>query len=238
MDTQELNLLSKSSEAERIAADPIAFLNRLCEVYDLDHAVYATVLHDGRLIGHTNYPEEWVKIYLENEFHKIDPVLIAASKSIVPVDWRDIGQDYKHNRVFQLARTFGISDFGLSVPIRGPYGDFAVFSVTKSCDDAEWNALCKAIISEMHSIAFFFHDAIMRQHGMSKLLSKKKLSPREQEVLQWYARGKTQSDIAVLSGLSVSTVTAYLQSARTKMDALSTAHAATRAMRMGQIQPD
>ena len=78
----------------------------------------------------------------------------------------------------------------------------------------------------------------MRGHGLFKLLNKKPLFRREAEVLQWYARGKTQNDIAVLTGLRPSTVTAYLQSARTKLDALSTAHAAARAISMGAILPD
>lgn len=238
LDTVELDKLGSTSEARLISRDPLAFLNRLCEVYDLDHAVYATILSDGRIVGYTNYPEEWVQLYTKNRFHEIDPVIRAAAASIVPVDWREIGDDYADSEVFRMAREFGISPLGLSIPVRGPYGDFAVFSVTKNCPAREWSLLCKHIIKDMQFVAFYFHDAIMRQQGMFKLLSKKTLSKREREVLQWYARGKTQSDIAVLTGLSVSTVTAYLLSARTKLNALTTAHAAARALRLGEIIPD
>ena len=233
-----LELLGSSSEASLIERDPLGFLNRLCEIYDLDHAVYATVLADDRVIGYTNYPEEWVRYYTENKLHHIDPVISAASSSIIPVNWRKIGCDYSKNEVFRLAREFGIGNLGLSVPVRGPYGDFAVFSVTKNCSEAEWALRCKLIMKDMQSIAFFYHDAIMRQSGMFKLLNKKTLSRREREVLQWYARGKTQDDIATLTGLKSSTVSAYLQSARTKLNALTSAHAAARAIRFGEIIPD
>ena len=233
-----LDRLSGTDEVDLITRDPVAFLNRLCEIYGLDHAVYATVLTDNRIVGYTNYPEEWVSYYTQNNLHQIDPVIQAAAASILPVNWRDIGDDYADNEVFRMARKHGIGHLGLSVPVRGPYGDFAVFSVTKDCAASEWTNLCKLIIKDMQVIAFFFHDAIMRQQGMFKLLSKKTLSRREREVLQWYARGKTQSDIAVLTGLSVFTVSAYLQSSRTKLNALTTAHAAARAMRLGEIQPD
>lgn len=225
-------------EADLIERDPLSFLNGLCRIYGLDHAVYATVLADGKVVGYTNYPEEWVRYYTEHELHRIDPVIQAASRSIVPVDWRQMGEGYENSRVFRLAREHGIGPLGLSIPVRGPYGDFAVFSVTKECSAKEWRNLCRLIVKDMQSIAFFFHDAVMRQHGMFKLLGKKKLSRREREVLQWYARGKTQADIGVLTGLSTSTVTAYLQSARTKLNALSTAHAAARAQRLGEILTD
>ncbi len=77
-----LDLLGNSSEVNLIERDPLAFLNRLCEIYDLDHAVYATVLADDRVIGYTNYPEEWVRYYTENKLHHVDPVISAASSSI------------------------------------------------------------------------------------------------------------------------------------------------------------
>lgn len=233
-----LDSLGASAEADHLGRNPLGFLNRLCEIYELDHAVYATILADDRIIGYTNYPEEWVDYYTQNDLMKIDPVIQAASRSILPVDWREIGGDYEKSEVFRRAKEFGIGPLGLSVPVRGPYGDFAVFTVTKNCGEAEWKQHCKLIIQDIQSVAFFFHDAIMRQHGMFKLLSKKTLSRREREVLQWYARGKTQADIAVLTGLKVTTVTAYLQSSRTKLSALTTAHAAARAIRLGEILAD
>lgn len=238
VDTFELAELGGCAEAEAIAENPLAFLNRLCQVYRLDHAVYATVLTDGRIVGYTNYPEAWVEYYTEHRLHEIDPVIQAAARSIVPVNWREIDGAGPDNEVFRLARAHGISPLGLSIPVRGPYGDFAVFSVTKDCSAQEWSQLCKLIVRDLQSIAFFFHDAIMRQQGMFKLLSKKQLSRREREMLQWYARGKTQSDIATLTGVSHSTVSAYLQSARTKLNALSTAHAAARAISLGAILSD
>ena len=235
---ESLNIERLATAADGISQDPLSFIGRVCAVYGLDYAVYATILSNGTIVGYTNYPEDWVRYYTENRLHEIDPVIRAASRSIIPVDWREMEPNYQDSRVFRLARQHGIGALGLSVPVRGPYGDFAVFSVTKDCSAAEWRKLRRSIMRDLQSIAFFFHDAIMRQHGMFKLLNKKALSPREREVLQWYSRGKTQSDIGVLTGLSTSTVTAYLQSARTKLNALTTAHAAARAQRMGEIQTD
>jgi len=238
VDSSALDVLAFSQEAGAVAGDPVAFLDRICAVYGLDFATYASMLPDGRIIGYTNYPEAWVKYYVEHEFQNIDPVIQTAAKSIVPVNWRTIGDNYRDSVVFQKAREYGIGSAGLSIPVRGPYGEFAVFSVTKDCSDEQWATLTTASIRDFQSIAVYMHDSVMRGHGLFKLLNKKPLSKREAEVLQWYARGKTQDDIAVLTGLRPSTVTAYLQSARTKLNALSTAHAAARAVSLGAILPD
>jgi len=237
-DSNAIDVLAFSQEAGAVAADPTAFLNRICDVYGLDFATYASIMPDGQIIGYTNYPEQWVKYYVENSFHTIDPVIQTAARSIVPVNWRAIGGDYADSLVFQKAREHGIGSAGLSIPVRGPYGEFAVFTVTRDCADEEWSELIARFIRDFQSIAVYLHDSVLRGHGLFKLLNKKPLSNREAEVLQWYARGKTQNDIAVLTGLRPSTVTAYLQSARTKLNALSTAHAAARAISMGAILPD
>jgi len=237
-DSNAIDVLAFSQEAGAVAADPVAFLNRICHVYGLDYATYASIMPDGQIIGYTNYPEAWVKYYIDHEFHTIDPVIQTAAKSIVPVNWRAIGDNYSDSLVFQKAREYGIGSAGLSIPVRGPYGEFAVFSVTKDCSDDKWGELTTRLMRDFQSIAVYMHDSVLRGHGLFKLLNKKPLSKRETEVLQWYARGKTQNDIAVLTGLRPSTVTAYLQSARTKLNALSTAHAAARAISMGAILPD
>ncbi len=237
-DKTAIDVLAFSQEAGAVSADPVAFLDRVCELYGLDYAVYASIMPDGQIIGYTNYPEEWVNYYVENEFHNIDPVILTASQSIVPVNWRAIADDYEDSIVFQKAREFGIGSAGFSIPVRGPYGEFAVFSVTKDCSDEEWAEFTTSSIHDFQSIAVYMHDSVLRGHGLFKLLNKKPLSKREAEALQWYARGKTSNDIAVLTGLKPSTVTAYLQSARAKLNALSTAHAAARAISMGAILPD
>ena len=61
--------------------------------------------------------------------------------TIVPVNWRAIGDNYSDSLVFQKAREYGIGSAGLSIPVRGPYGEFAVFSVTKDCSDDKWGEL-------------------------------------------------------------------------------------------------
>ena len=61
---------------------------------------------------------------------------------------------------------------------------------------------------------------------------------RETEILQWIAAGKSQQDIADILTISHRTVEVHLRSARTKLNALTTAQAIGRAIGLGLIYPE
>jgi DNA-binding CsgD family transcriptional regulator len=52
-----------------------------------------------------------------------------------------------------------------------------------------------------------------------------RLSPRELEVLQWTAKGKTYTEISMIIGVSFGSVKTYLDSVRHKINAVNVAHA-------------
>lgn len=58
----------------------------------------------------------------------------------------------------------------------------------------------------------------------------------ELDTLQWLAEGKCQEDIAIIRGVSLSTVHGQLQRIRVKMDALNSAHCVAIAMRNNLIK--
>jgi two-component system, NarL family, invasion response regulator UvrY len=64
------------------------------------------------------------------------------------------------------------------------------------------------------------------------------LTPREREVLQLVARGKTARQIAPLLGTTTSTVQHHLNHIRTKLGAKNNAHLVTLAFRKGLITPE
>lgn len=61
------------------------------------------------------------------------------------------------------------------------------------------------------------------------------LSPRETECLEWVAKGKNSSEIAVILNLSVGTVRDHIKSLRAKLGASTRAEAIARAMALGHI---
>lgn len=62
------------------------------------------------------------------------------------------------------------------------------------------------------------------------------LTAREYDCLRWTADGKTDRDIAQLTGLAVRTVEDHGASLRRKLDAVNRAHLVTRAFRAGLLR--
>ncbi|QUJ77075.1 autoinducer binding domain-containing protein [Sulfitobacter albidus] len=61
------------------------------------------------------------------------------------------------------------------------------------------------------------------------------LRPRQREMLEWIADGKSMQDVAVLTGLSVATVEKHLRGARDRLGVETTAQAVSKAALLGHL---
>ncbi len=61
------------------------------------------------------------------------------------------------------------------------------------------------------------------------------LTPRERECLIWTGEGKTEADIADILGVSTSTISKHIASARDKLHAINKAHAVAVAMKLNMF---
>ena len=214
------------------------FLDGLCSQLELDYAAYAgTNPIGGTVHAYVNYPTAWREHYKQQALHRIDPTLQSASRSIAPVDWRRLEHDENFRTVFRGAHDFGITERGLTIPVRGPYGDVGMLSVTRDCGPAEWDKLVDKVIGDLQSAAVHLHDTVMRSDVLNQSLRFPALSTREREILQWIAGGKSQQDVADILSISQRTVEVHLRSAREKLYALTTPQAVGRAIGLGIVQP-
>ncbi len=222
----------------RASDDFVGFLFDVRDKFGLDDVAYAGMNPiNGSVFGHVTYGDAWKMHYVEHGFHRIDPTLQKARRSIAPVDWSRIDRDEDFRKVFNDASDFGISDQGLTIPVRGPYGDMGGLSVTSSLSRTEWSKLRSTVIVSLQSVAVHMHDMVIRSDSLSNLLKSPNMSQREIEVLQWISAGKSQQDIADILSISNRTVEVHLRSARHKLYALTTAQAVGRAISMGLIYP-
>ncbi|MFP4327808.1 MAG: LuxR family transcriptional regulator [Paracoccaceae bacterium] len=214
------------------------FLSQICDRLGFDHAAYAGINPvQGTIHGHVTYPDEWKLHYAKKGFQRIDPTLTTAGRSIAPVDWSRLERDEKFTRVFKDAVEFGIGDRGMTVPVRGPYGELGMLSVSRSCPETEWVKLLTHVVCDLQSAAVHLHDTVMRSDILSRALRHPQLSSRELEILQWVAAGKSQQDIGDILSISHRTVEVHLRSAREKLFALTTPQAVGRAIGLGLIYP-
>lgn len=215
-----------------------AFIDDLCNKLELDYASYVAMSPlAGDIRYYANYPDTWAHYYADQQLHLVDPVIHKSTKSVAPVDWSRFDRNDNFDKVFNSGREFGIPDMGLSVPIRGPYGEFGLLSVSRHCKPDVWTSLKRRIVGDLQVAAVHMHDNVMRSGMLPSYLNTPHLSSREVEILQWAAAGKSQQDIGDILSISHRTVEVHLRSGRAKLNALTTAQAVGRAISLGIIYP-
>lgn len=214
------------------------YLETLCDQLELDYASYCAINTVSNAVqGFATYPADWIEHYMGNGLQNLDPTIGVSSRSIAPVDWSRLKNHDGFSEVFANGRDFGISDRGLTVPIRGPYGECGLLSVTRDTSEKDWIKLKSNILTTLQTAAVTMHDAVMQSDTLATALRRPVLSERESEVLQWTAAGKSQQDIGDILSISNRTVEVHLRSARAKLSALTTAQAVGRGISLGFIHP-
>jgi len=218
--------------------DFVDYLTRICDNMDIEYASYASANPvSGKVAAFTTYPDAWKNHYMEQGLHLSDPTLHTASRSIAPVDWSRLDQTEAFTKIFSQAHDFGIPDVGMTIPIRGPFGETGLFSVSSSISAKDWARQKRLIVAELQLAAVYMHDRVMKSDSLLDILRYPALSQREIEILQWVASGKTQQDIGDILSISPRTVEVHLRSSREKLNSLSTPQAVGRAISMGLIGP-
>ena len=93
-----------------------------------------------------------------------------------------------------------------------------------------------ALIDRFHDTLFTV-AAVMHQRLSSLPLGivRRSLTPRQREVLEWVAHGKTAADIALIMGISAPTVEKHLRLARETLGVETTAHAVVKAASLNEV---
>ncbi len=214
------------------------FLKQVCEKHDMDHAAYAGMNPaSGTVAGFVTYDDAWNEHYQNQGLIMIDPTIHMARRSIAPVDWSRLERGPEFQRMFNDASEFGISNQGVTIPVRGPFGDIGLLSASRDCSKEEWRKLYTHVIGDLQSMAVHIHDHVVSSDEVTSALYHPNLSTREVEILQWVAAGKSQQDIGDILSISHRTVEVHLRSSREKLSALTTPQAVGRAIAIGLITP-
>lgn len=204
--------------------------------YGIDHIVYHWVSVDGEPYGFGSYPPTWAQRYVDKEYLRIDPVVLGCYHGYHPVDWRKLDWSSKAARNFREdAIAHGVGGQGFSVPIRGPNGQFAVFSVSHACDDDVWEAFTLEHQRDLILVAYFLNKKALEFEKDRVPDPSRPLSPREVDALTFLAMGYARGQVADMLSISEHTLRAYIESARFKLGASNTVHAVAKALAEGHI---
>ena len=223
--------------AARTLDDIKAQVFRLRGDLDVENVTYHAVNASGGATVAVTYPDDWTERYLSQDYARIDPVVKASFSSYAPVDWRRLEWSGRAIRQFwDEAEDAGVGRNGLSVPIRGPGGQFALFSINRAGTDRRWELLLRERSNDLLLLSHYFNEATLRiTQGHFPEETTERLSPREVDALTLLAIGLSRSKAAETLEISEHTLRVYIESARAKLKALNTVHAVSKALVSGQI---
>ena len=216
-------------------------LKKVRDLYDLDNCIYYALNLGGPKAGDEfgamTYPEAWHSRYEEVRYRDIDPVVRAAVGGFTPLNWADLDWTARPlRRLLSEAREFRVGDNGYTVPIHGPHGQFAMFSVSRQCPPEEWAMRIAEIAQELLVISHHVHRQALAMTGAAAIAPPPALSPRERDALTLMAQGGSRAQIAHKLKISESTLRVYLDSARHKLGGLNAFHAVAIAVKSGSIK--
>ena len=210
-------------------------VSRFRGLFDVEHAVYHSVSRDGQPYALATYGREWSKHYENNRLYLIDPVVRAAFSRFGIYDWSHLSWDgAKLSNFRNEAIEGGVGNQGLSMPIRGPEGEFALVTVSDMSGDDAWLGKRDRIKPYMVMLGHYLHETT-RAMSIQEPYDDVWLSPRERDVLLFLSQGLNRASIADRLTISEHTLRVYVDAARRKLGAQNTTHAVARALHRGLI---
>ena len=212
------------------------FILGLSEVFETDHIIYHSIQHSREPFALASYNAEWANYYESNRLYLVDPVVLNSFQRFHPYEWKNLDWSGKPSRALMADATEGgVGSQGFSVPIRGPHGETALFSINHNATDAVWERKINRELNDILLVSHFVHDASRRLINGPTNEKVPNLSPREVDALTYLALGKNRARIADTLKISEHTLRVYIESSRMKLNAANTTQAVAKAITGGLI---
>ncbi len=188
----------------------------------------------------SSYPLQWTERYIAEGYGSVDYVGRYAVKNVLPFLWGQLIERHPltdtQKLIFHEAASVGLSS-GATIPVHGPIAAKATLTVANDMRRAEFAKLFVDYRHELHLIAMYVHERILRFNSHTHSAGPAALTLRETEALSWAAKGKTRWEVGRILGISEETVKVHLENARKKLGASNTTHAIAVAMLNGLLRP-
>jgi DNA-binding CsgD family transcriptional regulator len=178
------------------------------------------------------WPIEWLREYQENDYVRHDLVPAVARVSVQPFTWREASSTReptaKQIEHYEWATGLGVVD-AFAVPIHYPGGDFGLCACVADHrieSPSERNALQIA--------SLFVHQRCRELGGQSGASTAPTLlTPRELECLRWVLKGKSDTDIGKILGISHTTAHFHIERVKKKLGVRTRTQAAAMVVALG-----
>lgn len=233
---EKLEALISGLGGVRSHSDLQGIIFKLRDLYDVDHVIYHSVNRTGEQYAALTYDAAWVDRYIEQDYARIDPVVQGCYQRFHPVDWKRLDWSSPKSRKFMgEAADSGVGNQGLSVPIRGPNGQFALFTACSRSSDRTWEKYSRTNVGDLILVAHFINQKALELDNGTDVQRSASLSPREIDTLSLLAMGYSRAQASDSLCISEHTLRVYIESARFKLGAQNTTHAVAKAIAHGLI---
>jgi DNA-binding CsgD family transcriptional regulator len=173
-----------------------------------------------RMTWLSTYDEDYMAVYMRDYTPIKDRAFNICFRRLLPLDWAEVRDtDTTVQHIHEVAEQYGIGRQGISFPIREPGVGDAMFSVNFQCEDRNWAEVRNNLVNGVHLFAHYFHLRMKSVIAAQPVTAEYDLSPREREVLQWAADGKTAWETAQVLGVSERAIRLYTENAMNKLRA-------------------
>ena len=189
----------------------------------------------------TNHPADYVEAYVSRGLFRDGPMLNWATRNVGSTSWRKVKAEMAagpltpgQRHVLDLNRKFGVAaGYTIAFPMAIKRAVAGIgLTARRGTTQEEVDALWQARGAEIEIINQVAHLCITQlpATGQSRVLT-----PRQSQVLELVADGKSVQDISVLLGRKPATVDKHLRGARDTLGVETTAQAVRKASVLNQI---
>lgn len=189
----------------------------------------------------SNHPEGYTEQFMNGGLYFNGPMVRWAAENVGAQSWRELARRVSNGELsdgemaaMALNVQYGVT-VGYSIGFapnstrnKGALGLTAREGLSQDDADRIWSQHGREILVA----ANFAHLKLM---SLPHPGARRKLTPRQREVLEWVGDGKTNQDIALIMGLTSATVEKHLRLAREALDVETTAQAVLKASFQNQI---
>ncbi|GAA3928416.1 autoinducer binding domain-containing protein [Litoribacillus peritrichatus] len=180
-----------------------------------------------------NYPDQWQKLYQENNYLLIDPTVMHGTQTTRPVVWSEsLFSDSRS--LWEDANSNGLK-YGWAQSTYGKKGVSGLLTLARSDDPISEAELIKKtpLLVWFTQLAHQGLQDVFLPEMMPQI--KTTLTSRETEIIRWTADGKTSYEISVIIGIGERTVNFHLNNVMKKLNVTNKTAAAVQAVILGII---
>ncbi len=227
------------------------YINRKLVVYGSPKYTYMVInkKNPADIFIISNYPNEWIDLYIGNNYQHIDPVVLTAFRRCSPFSWDEnitVLSDIKSSKLFSLSKKHNIVN-GFTFVLHDPMNNVAMLSLmmeNNADKELEANIACNLEKVQMMLIETHEKMLMLTQNTLStstrignSAAGKTILSPRENEVLHWASMGKTYQEVALITGITTRTVKYHMGNVVKKLGVINAKQAIRLGVELELIKP-